>query len=595
MRSRLATALVSLAAACAASVSTAQVTTTYTYDAQGQVKTVVRSNNTVAYTYDAAGNRTALNVVYPPPGAAAGSLSVPFGGSASLALPVSGQFTGATIDAAPAKGSVSISGTTATYTAGANSYGADSFTYHAVGPGGNSAVQTISISIANPPAPGANNGALNVAYNSAASLAAPATGVATGLVIDSNPAKGAVSTSGTTFTYTATWPNYGADSFTYHAVGPGGSSPTRTINVAIANGAAPTANNGSASTAYNAPVTITYPVGGDYGIAALDSQPAHGSVSPPTYVGGVGTQSTYTPTAGYYGADSWTFHGTSPFGNSPVRTFSITVGNPPAPTAANTSISTAYNTAGGVALPGSGVVSQYILVTNPGHGSAVISGGGVTYTPAAGYSGIDSFTYYANGPGGNSNVATVSVTVGNPPAPSVGAISTSTAFNTLKYITLSPSGVYSSLAIASSPAHGSVWISGTTAIYSPSPTYSGPDSFTYVANGPGGTSAPATVSVTVGAPPPNNPPTAVNDGTIQIVAGDTAYVNVVANDTDPDGDTLTVIAISKTTSTKADYSFSGGTITVMSKSSKGGDSLTYTISDGKGGTSTATLSINVTF
>jgi hypothetical protein len=144
------------------------------------------------------------------------------------------------------------------------------------------------------------------------------------LVIDSNPAKGSVSIAGTTFTYTAAWPNYGADSFTYHATGPGGASATRTVNVAIANGAAPVANNGSASTPLNTPVSITYSVGGDYAAPVIDSQPAHGGVSAPAYVTGVGFQSNYTPQTGYSGTDSWTFHGASPFGNSPTRTFSVT-------------------------------------------------------------------------------------------------------------------------------------------------------------------------------------------------------------------------------------------------------------------------------
>jgi hypothetical protein len=192
-------------------------------------------------------------------------------------------------------------------------------------------------------------------------------------------------------------------------------------------------------------------------------------------------------------------------------------------------------------------------------------------------------------------VGVIGVTAAIPAAPSAGAVSATTAFNTPKAIALAPSGVYSALAVASGPAHGSVSISSATATYSPAFNYSGPDSFTYTATGPGGTSAPATVSVTIGAPPPNNPPTAVNDGTISLLAGDTANVYVVGNDTDPDGDPLTVVAISKTTSTKADYDFSGGYVTVMAKSSKGSDSLTYTITDGKGGTATATLTINVTF
>ncbi|KQY31933.1 hypothetical protein ASD38_23005 [Caulobacter sp. Root487D2Y] len=592
MRSRLAIALGSLAIASVASVSAAQVTTTYTYDPQGQVKTVARPSGAVAYTYDAAGNRTALNIVYPPPGAGAGSLSVPFGGSASLALPVSGPFTGATVEAAPTKGSVSISGTTATYTAGVNSYGADSFTYHAVGPGGNSAVQTITVSIANPPAPIAGNGAMNVPYNSAANETVPTAGVVTSWAVATAPTKGTVTkTTGLGFTYTATSGAYGADSFTFYASGPGGNSSPGTVSVTIANPSAPTAANTSLSVAYNgADATVALPVGGVVTGATIVMAPAHG------YYAVTGTTAHYTPYTGYYGPDSFNYVANGPGGNSAPATVSVTVGNPPAPTAANTSLSVAYNGADAtVALPVGGVVAGATIVTAPAHGYYAVTGTTAHYTPYTGYYGPDSFNYVASGPGGASAPATVSVSVGLPPAPTAGAVSTTTAFNTPKAIGLSPSGIYSSLAVASGPAHGWASISGTTATYTPNGLYSGPDSFTYTATGPGGTSAPATVSVTVGAPPPNNPPTAVNDGTVQIVAGDTVNVNVTANDSDPDGDTLSIVSLSKTTSTKADYAFSGGTITVMAKSSKGGDSLTYTITDGKGGTATATLSINVTF
>lgn len=504
MRSRLAVAASSLAIASVAFPSSAQVTTTYTYDDQGQVKTVVRSGNTVTYTYDAAGNRTALGVIYPPPGAATGSLNVPFGGSASLALPVSGQFTGAAVDGAPAKGSVSISGTTATYTAGANSYGADSFTYHAVGPGGNSAVQTISVSIGNPPAPGANNGTLNVGYNSAASLAAPVTGVATGLVIDSNPAKGAVTTSGTTLTYTAAWPNYGADSFTYHATGPGGASPSRTISVAIANGAAPTAVNNGASTSYNTPVAITYPMGGDYATPVVDTQPAHGSISAPAFINGaVGYQSTYTPQAGYIGSDTWTFHSTSPFGNSPVRTLTVTTGAPAAPAVANTSLTATYNGSGAVALPVSGLYTSIGFPNgSPAHGTLGLTGTTVTYSPTAGYYGPDSFTYNATGPGGTSAPATVSVNVPRPPPPTAPNISVQTVWGTQATITPSVSGYYDSIAIATAPTRGGAGVIGGSIAYNNMPGYSGLDSFTYTASGVGGVSTPATITVNVVPPAP---------------------------------------------------------------------------------------------
>lgn len=59
----------------------------------------------------------------------------------------------------------------------------------------------------------------------------------------------------------------------------------------------------------------------------------------------------------------------------------------------------------------SGTITSIAIATPPTHGSAVISGLDVLYTPAAGYSGSDSFTYTATGSGGISAPATVTVTV----------------------------------------------------------------------------------------------------------------------------------------------------------------------------------------
>ena len=51
-------------------------------------------------------------------------------------------------------------------------------------------------------------------------------------------------------------------------------------------------------------------------------------------------------------------------------------------------------------------------VTDPAHGTlGAISAGAVTYTPAAGYFGPDSFTYKASDGTANSTPATVSITV----------------------------------------------------------------------------------------------------------------------------------------------------------------------------------------
>ena len=55
------------------------------------------------------------------------------------------------------------------------------------------------------------------------------------------------------------------------------------------------------------------------------------------------------------------------------------------------------------------------------------------------------------------------------------------------------------LSITSQPAHGSVTVSNLVATYVPAPGYSGEDSFAYSAVGAGGSSQPATVSLTVAA------------------------------------------------------------------------------------------------
>ena len=480
-----------LASLSAISPSSAQVTTTYSYDPQGQVKTVTRPANTVTYGYDAAGNRTALSVSYPAPGAAAGSLSVPFGGAASLALPVSGQVTGAAVDATPTKGTVSISGTTATYTASGSNYGADSFTYHAVGPGGNSPVRTVNVTIANPPAPTAGAVSTSAAYNTAKAIALAPSGVYTSLAVAAGPSHGTASISGTTATYTPTNGYYGPDSFTYIATGPGGTSSAATVSITVANPAAPTVGAISTSTAYNTAKAIALSPSGVYNSLAVAAGPAHGTASIS------GTTATYTPTSGYYGPDSFTYNATGPGGTSGAASVSITVATPAAPTVSAVSASTAYNTASNIGLSASGVYSSLAVAAGPSHGTVSISGATATYTPTSGYYGTDSFTYNATGPGGTSPTATVSVTVATPPAPGVSNASLSLNYGSNGTLSLPVTGVYSGIAFPTAPTQGSLSLSGSTVTYIPYSGRVGADSFTYNATGPGGTSATATVNVNI--------------------------------------------------------------------------------------------------
>jgi outer membrane autotransporter protein len=61
-------------------------------------------------------------------------------------------------------------------------------------------------------------------------------------------------------------------------------------------------------------------------------------------------------------------------------------------------------------------------------------------------------------------------------------------------------GPASSVAVQSGPANGSASVSGTVLSYQPRAGFSGTDSLTYIASNDGGTSTPATITITVGAP-----------------------------------------------------------------------------------------------
>ena len=94
-------------------------------------------------------------------------------------------------------------------------------------------------------------------------------------------------------------------------------------------------------------------------------------------------------------------------------------------------------------------------------------------------------------------------------------------------------------------------------------------------------------------PPPNNAPTAVADSasTSEDIA---VIIDVLSNDTDPDGDTLTVASLTQPTSgsvlINADETVSYTPVSNFN----GNDSFSYTVADGQGGTDTATVSVSVT-
>ncbi len=135
--------------------------------------------------------------------------------------------------------------------------------------------------------------------------------------------------------------------------------------------------------------------------------------------------------------------------------------------------------------------------------------------------------------------------------------------------------------------------------------------FTFTATDTAGNvSAPAVSTITV--VPVNDAPVAVNDGPVAVNAGSVVNVAPVGNDTDADGDTLSVsavfdpanptVAIPLTVGTP--YTFANGTqvtlngdgtLDVRPDYSLGGSApFDYEVSDGQGGTDRATITLDVT-
>ena len=143
-------------------------------------------------------------------------------------------------------------------------------------------------------------------------------------------------------------------------------------------------------------------------------------------------------------------------------------------------------------------------------------------------------------------------------------------------------------------SNGTVAMVGGNVVFTPSPNYSGPASFTYtISDGRGGTST-ATVNLTV--LPVNDPPVAVDDSgpsTLEDTPVTVSVASLLGNDFDIEGDPLTITSVQS--GVGGSVSLAGGVITFSpSPNFNGPATFTYTVSDGKGGLSTASVSINVT-
>ncbi|GAB3753076.1 Ig-like domain-containing protein [Zhihengliuella somnathii] len=141
-----------------------------------------------------------------------------------------------------------------------------------------------------------------------------------------------------------------------------------------------------------------------------------------------------------------------------------------------------------------------------------------------------------------------------------------------------------------SPKHGTAKIRGASIDYTAHEDASGTDEFTYVVEDRLG--ARATGTIKIGIAPlaeANNPPVAVNDF-ITVRPERPVAVDVLNNDTDPDGDPVSLMP-EVTSEATADVEVVDGRVVLTSAPDDGTISVRYTVTDGRGGTGRGTLTV----
>lgn len=127
--------------------------------------------------------------------------------------------------------------------------------------------------------------------------------------------------------------------------------------------------------------------------------------------------------------------------------------------------------------------------------------------------------------------------------------------------------------------------------YIPNPNFNGNDRFSYTLTDENGNQTTAVVRVTVTSV--NDDPVAVDD--FYVSDGESLIMDVLVNDTDPDGDTLSIYDYGLPEHGFVELNPNDNTILIYTPEPGfvGEDSFTYTVSDGNGGFDTATVHVDV--
>ncbi|EGQ8058315.1 tandem-95 repeat protein [Vibrio parahaemolyticus] len=392
-------------------------------------------------------------------------------------------------------------------------------------------------------------------------------------------------------TYTPNDNYHGIDSFTY-IVTSGGVSESTTVNVDVTpENDAPVAKDDTAITDEDTPVTIdVLPNDTDIDGDKLSIQ----SASVPETQGKVEIvdgKLVFTPAENFHGDAEITYTITdgaltdqatvnvtvnavndTPVVESNIADQALAEDFTPYTIDLNTAFSDVDNVDGELTFSVSGNSNIQVAIVN----------GIATITPTADWNGSETLTFTATDPSGESISHTVNFTV----APVADIVAdkatvvedTPTIIKVLGNDTFEGDGKVVSLDANNGPANGTVSVNPDGSVtYTPNDNYHGTDSFTYIVTS-GGVSESTTVSVDV--TPVNDAPVAKDD--IATTQEDTAVtIDVLPNDTDIDGDKLSIQSASVPEAQGKVEIVDGKLVFTPAENFNGDAEITYTVTDGQ--------------
>jgi Bacterial Ig domain/L,D-transpeptidase catalytic domain len=238
-----------------------------------------------------------------------------------------------------------------------------------------------------------------------------------------------------------------------------------------------------------------------------------------------------------------------------------------------------------------------VPVVTSGSATVTLEGAEVLITPIPGTSSPLVLTYSVTD-GASATAGTITVEVLPPPNQAPVAAPDVAQMYSGGQLQLDPRANDSdpegeALSVASavlSAGAGTVTTDGQVLVIGAAEGFLGPLVVTYVVSDPRGGQAQSTVTVDV-IRVPNRPPVAAGDA-VSVKVGRTYRIPVLANDSDPDGDRLTLVKVGKAKHGTARRS--GGKVVYRAPASWTGTTrVTYTVRDSAGARATGTLSITV--